>query len=194
VSAAPVHVALVHHPVCDRAGKTVTTSVTNLDIHDIARAARTYGVRQYFLVTPIEAQRMLVERIVSHWKTGASAERIPERGQALSLVSVVSTVQDAKDAIESALGQPPFVVATAARALGRPTLPFAEARARIEGAEPDRPWLLLFGTGWGLAGEVLDGVDALLPPLSGPSDYNHLSVRAAAAIVMDRLLHTGPRG
>lgn len=181
-----VHVALVHHPVRDRTGRTVTTAVTNLDIHDIARAGRTYGVRRYFVVSPIAAQRDLVLRIVSHWSAGASAERIPERGQALSLVELAPDVASAVGAIERAEGHRPFVVATAARTLGRPTLGFAEARARI--AQGGAPWLVLFGTGWGLADEVLDGADALLPPILGASDYNHLSVRAAAAVVMDRLL------
>ena len=187
-----VHVALVHHPVRDRAGRVVTTAVTNLDIHDIARASRTYGVRRYFVVTPISAQRQLVERIVAHWKSGASAERIPERGQALALVELAESLGQARAAIEGALGRPPFVVATAARPLGRATLPFDEARRRIAG--DGQPWLLLFGTGWGLADEVIDAADALLPPLVGPADYNHLSVRAAAAIVLDRLLHVSGRG
>jgi tRNA (guanine37-N1)-methyltransferase len=183
-----VHVALVHHPVHDRAGRVVTTAVTNLDIHDIARAGRTYGVRRYFVVTPIAAQRELVERIISHWKSGASAERIPERGQALAIAQVVTSLAAARTAVAEAEGQTPFVVATAARALGRPTLAFEEARRRI-GQGEGAPWLILFGTGWGLADQVLDASDALLPPLSGPSGYNHLSVRSAAAIVLDRLLH-----
>jgi hypothetical protein len=184
----PVDVALVHHPVRDRAGKVVTTAVTNLDIHDIARAGRTYGVGRYFLVSPIAAQRELVERIVSHWKGGASAERIPERGEALSIVRVVSSLSEAIRQASSPDGREPFVVATAARSLGRPTLAFAEARARIERGEGPS-WLIVFGTGWGLADEVLERADALLPPLAGPTSYNHLSVRAAAAIVLDRLLH-----
>ena len=184
-----VHVALVHHPVRDRTGRVVTTAVTNLDIHDIARAGRTYGVKRYFVITPIAAQRDLVERIVSHWSSGASAERIPERGQALSLVELAADLGEARAAIERAEGRPPFVVATAARSMGRPTLSFPDARERV--AAGDEPWLVLFGTGWGLADEVLDGADALLPPLAGPSEYNHLSVRAAAAVVMDRLLSLG---
>ena len=37
-------VALAHHPVLDKDGRIVTTAVTNLDVHDIARAARTFGL------------------------------------------------------------------------------------------------------------------------------------------------------
>lgn len=190
---AAVHVALVHHPVRDRAGRTVTTAITNLDIHDIARASRTYGVGGYWVVTPIAAQRELALRIVAHWKTGASAERIPERGQALSLVRVVASLAEARAGVVEATGQAPFVVATAARTLGRPTLGFDAGRRQIAAGEGP-PWLLCFGTGFGLSDEVLDGADALLPPLSGPTEYNHLSVRAAAAIVLDRLLHVEEGG
>ena len=57
--------ALVHHPVLDRGGGTVTTAITNLDLHDMARSARTYGVGDLFIVHPIEAQRLLAERIRS---------------------------------------------------------------------------------------------------------------------------------
>ncbi len=42
-----IYIGLVHHPVRNRHGETVATAVTNLDIHDIARAARTYGIRGY---------------------------------------------------------------------------------------------------------------------------------------------------
>ncbi len=147
----------------------------------------------YWVVTPIAAQRELALRIVAHWKTGASAERIPERGQALSLVRVVASLAEARAGVAEATGQAPFVVATAARSLGRPTLGFDAGRRRI-GAGEGPPWLVLFGTGFGLADEVLDGADVLLPPLVGPTEYNHLSVRAAAAIVLDRLLHLEDAG
>jgi hypothetical protein len=49
------------------------------------------------------------------------------------------------------------------------------------------PELLLLGTGWGLAAEVLERVDDVLEPIAGSGPYNHLSVRTAAAIVLDRL-------
>ncbi|HBQ11088.1 MAG TPA: hypothetical protein DEF51_07890, partial [Myxococcales bacterium] len=66
-----VYLALVHHPVVDRAGDVITTAVTNLDVHDIARSARTYDLAGYYVVTPIEAQHRLVDRILGHWRDGA---------------------------------------------------------------------------------------------------------------------------
>jgi len=190
-----VHVALVHHPVLDRQGEIITTAVTNLDIHDIARSARSYGFAGYWVVTPIEAQRTLVGRVLEHWRTGAGARRIPERSEALRLVRVVPSLEAAVAGVaEEAGGRRPRLVATAAAPRppgeGPPVVTFQEERARLSVRVPRsaRPTLLLFGTGHGLAGKVFDQSDALLPPIQGGADFNHLSVRAAAAIVFDRLL------
>ncbi|MEZ4288133.1 MAG: RNA methyltransferase [Polyangiales bacterium] len=80
----------------------------------------------------------------------------------------------------------PTVWATAARHAGRDVTSFLHARARLRGEAG--PHLLLFGTGHGLADEVLDRADYLLEPIDGADGFNHLSVRAAVAIVADRLL------
>jgi len=45
-----------------------------------------------------------------------------------------------------------------------------------------------FGTGRGRAREVLQESDYILAPIEGVLDYNHLSVRSAAAIVLDRMM------
>ena len=68
-------IALVHHPVLDAQGAIVTTAVTNLDVHDLARSARTYGCSDYFVVHPIAAQRELVARICDHWIDGPGGRR-----------------------------------------------------------------------------------------------------------------------
>ena len=49
---------------------------------------------------------------------------------------------------------------------------------------------MVLGTGWGLSPEVMARADLRLAPVQGPSYYNHLSVRAAAAVILDRLLGT----
>ena len=51
----------------------------------------------------------------------------------------------------------------------------------------DTPYLFLFGTGCGLAKEVLDNSDYILKPVGSYYDYNHLSVRSAVAIILDRI-------
>jgi hypothetical protein len=184
-----VSIALVHFPVLDGKRAEVTTTVTNLDVHDLARSARTFGCSSYFVVHPVEAQRTLVGRIQEHWTTGSSAQRIPTRKVALALLRVVPSLE----AMVASLGGRDAVElwATAARSTRAP-LAFAEARARLR--TPGKPVIILFGTGWGLAPAVVDAVDALLPAIQrapgvGEGDpYNHLSVRAACAITLDRLL------
>lgn len=183
----PVYCALVHHPVRDRGGEVITSAITNIDVHDIARSARTYGVAGYFVVSPIAAQRLVVERILEHWKTGAGARRTPERSQALGRVRPVASVEEVEAEIERRDGARPTLLATEARPeLAARVVTFAEERARL--ATAAAPTLILFGTAHGIHPTLLDRVERVLEPIWGPTEYNHLSVRAAAAITFDRLL------
>ena len=179
-------VALLHYPVRDRAGATVTTAVTNLDVHDIARSSCTFGVGRYYIVTPIEAQHVLVRRITEHWTTGAGRRRMPERHEALELCAPMTSLEEALADATQRHGSPPKLIATAARGGARTPTTFAALRATLQ-ASTD-PYLLMFGTGHGLADALLERADVLLEPIAGAGSYNHLSVRAAAAIVLDRLL------
>jgi hypothetical protein len=180
--------ALVHHPVLDGQGAVVTSAVTNLDVHDLARTARTYGVSDYFVAHPIAAQRELVERIRQHWTDGSSGRRIPDRREALSVLRVVDSLEGALESLGGRSNVELWV--TAARDLGQ-ALSFEQARSRLEGE--GRAVLIVFGTGWGLAPSVVEAADALLEPIRAvDGEYNHLSVRSACAIVMDRL--RGERG
>jgi hypothetical protein len=183
---ARVYCALIHYPVQDRAGQTVTTAVTNLDVHDIARSARTFGLRRYYVVSPIAAQHLLVQRIIEHWTEGAGRKRIPERHVALALCQSIPSLEEVIADVTAREGARPKIVATAARRSQREVTRFAELRETI--ARGEDSYLILFGTGHGLAGSVLEMADILLEPIGAGSDYNHLSVRAAAAITLDRLL------
>jgi hypothetical protein len=178
----------MHHPVYNRNHEIVTTAVTNLDIHDIARSSRTYGLAGYSLVTPISAQRELVQRILGHWDDGEPVGRGPRthqsRADALSLVDVASDLDEVIARVTSQHGLAPRLVATAA-AGERKTIAFDELRR--DHAQDPRPLLLIFGTGWGLTETVFSKVNDTLDPISGPVPYNHLSVRSAVAIVCDRL-------
>lgn len=180
----PIYVALVHHPVRDRGGSIITTAVTNVDVHDIARSARTFGLAGYFVVSPVTAQRAIVERILEHWHEGEGKDRIPERSEALARVVPVPLVADAIAMIEARHGVRPKIVATSAQP-SRATVRFDELRAEL--ATSERPYLILLGTGHGLAGSLVDSAELLLEPIVGVDGYNHLSVRAAAAILFDRL-------
>jgi hypothetical protein len=174
-------VALVHFPVLHRDGSVITSTVTNLDVHDMSRSARTYGATKLFVVHPIAAQRTLIERIKGHWTgTGAGAKRIPDRSDALDRVEIVPTLDDAV----RALGDSPELWTTASRANGE-VVSYADARARLAASGP--PVLLVFGTAWGLAPEILARATVRLAPIDGVDGWNHLSVRAACAISLDRL-------
>lgn len=180
-----VFIALIHHPVYDKQHAVVMTSITNMDIHDIARSALTYGVRRYFIVNPVRTLQALAEKILDHWQTGHGSTYNTTRRDALSIVTLADTLDEVKETIRQTAGQPPRVIATTARN-GRGRLGFGDLRAQL--AQDDPPVLLLLGTGWGLTDEVLADADAVLEPIQGRGAYNHLSVRAAAAILLDRLL------
>ena len=177
-----VAVALVHYPCLDKHGEVFTTSITNLDVHDIARASTTYGVAAFYVVTPVSAQQTMAEAIAQYWEEGDGRRRNPDRTTAMKIVHVVPSVEDAIAKETAALGgDKPCVVSTSAKEQG--STPCAELRAR------DVDALILFGTGHGLAPSVLALSDVVLEPLRGARNgYNHLSVRSAAAIFLDRLL------
>jgi tRNA (guanine37-N1)-methyltransferase len=197
--AARTYVALVHHPVYDRNQRVVTSAVTNLDVHDIARSSATYGLAGYFVVTPVGAQRDKVAQILAVWTDDLDA--VPDdalgdrkagkdsdnRGRALSRVRPAASLADVKQEIAAAHGEPPLVVATSARA-GRESVGFEALRRELHvDAGGPRPVLLLFGTGWGLTSDIIAETDRLLAPVGGRPRFNHLSVRSAVAIVLDRL-------
>lgn len=178
-------IALVHRPVLDKEGAVVTTALTNIDVHDLSRSARTYGCTDYYVVHPVDVQRELTARIINHWTEGSSAKRIPDRKDALSIVRAVPTLADAALALGSS-GEPVEVWVTGARAReGKSITSFEAARSRLGAA--GGPVLLVFGTGWGLAPELIDAADVILEPIRGAGTFNHLSVRAACAIMLDRL-------
>ncbi len=184
--AARTYVALVHHPVLDREGARVTSSITNLDVHDIARSSATYGLAGYYVVTPVAAQREKAERIVTAWPdhVGDAADN---RVNALALVRTAPALADVCHEIGGRHKRPPLVVATSARpGQEPPRVGFARLLAEAL-ADDRRPLLLCLGTGWGLAPELVSQCDRVLAPIRGAPKFNHLSVRSAAASILDRL-------
>ncbi len=175
-----IDLVLVHYPVCNKNQETIGSAVTNLDIHDIARAAKTFGVGCYHIVTPFQDQQILVREIVDHWLTGHGSRYNPDRKVALSLIRVVD---DIATLLAETAKLNPVLLATCA---GKQNVSrsYSTVRKQLEKGEN---FLIFFGTGWGLTTEVLDMMDGILPPIYGVGDYNHLSVRSAVAIVLDRL-------
>jgi hypothetical protein len=179
----PLAIALVHFPVLARDGSVVTTAITNLDIHDIARSSFTYGIERYYIVHPVAAQRVLARRVQTHWTTGAGADRIPDRRPPMQCLRIVENLEQARRDWSEVCE----VWVTSAIS-GADATEHGRARALLEG--DGAPVLLVLGTGWGLAPEIMQGATRRLAPIVSPREdgYNHLSVRAAAAIFLDRLL------
>lgn len=181
-----LYIGLVHHPIIDKRGETITTSVTNLDVHDIARTARTFGFSGYFIITPVELQQALIGRILGHWEGDHGTSYNPDRQSALSFSKVASSIEKAVSTIEQTHGKKPIVVVTGAN--------FKEYHGDEKAlrdfvVKEKRPMLLLFGTGWGLHPSVVEGAEFKLTPIFGKAEdgYNHLSVRSAVAIYCDRI-------
>jgi tRNA (guanine37-N1)-methyltransferase len=182
---ARTHLALVHHPVVDRTGAVVTTALTNFDVHDLARSALTFGLAGYHVVTPVTSQREKAAHITAAW---ASDEHGDHRARALALVRPQASIDDAIATITAEHGAPPLVVATSARAESFPAAPRRTADELLaEASATTAPVLVLFGTGWGLADSLIPSVTRVLAPIDGAADWNHLSVRSAAAVILDRL-------
>ncbi len=177
-----VAVALLHHPVVDRQGDIFTTTLTGLDMHDMARSSRTYGAETFHIVHPYVSQREMAERIRRHWVDGPGGKRIPDRATALQIVTFdedVAAMRAHYDEVE--------LWTTAAQSRGADVVDFGAARERLAADGP--PVIICFGTGWGLASSFLAEAEVQLAPIAGArDDYNHLSVRAACAITLDRLL------
>jgi hypothetical protein len=177
-------VALTHYPVVNKRGDIIASALTNLDLHDIARAAKTYGVKSFYLVTPLSDQKALANKIIAHWTAGAGAVYNPARRSALELIKVKDSIGDVTEDIKNIEDSYPKTVTTCAQRYPS-SIGYAEFRDIIECGIPH---LLIFGTALGLAESLISEADFVLEPITGTTGYNHLSVRSAAAIILDRLL------
>ena len=179
-----IHLALIHYPVYNKVGEVITSSVTTLDIHDISRVAKTYAVNSFCVVTPLKTQRQLVERLIEHWMTGYGAEYNPTRKEALLVTKVMNNLTETVRDLTERYGKKPVTVATGASKFPE-SVSFQYLQSEMKKGEPI---LLLFGTGWGLEKNIIKEADYVLDPVKGVGEYNHLPVRAAIAIILDRLI------
>lgn len=174
-----IYLGLVHYPVYNKYDDVVTTSITNLDIHDISRSCKTFGLKKFFVITPLETQKFLLNRILKFWKSDIAKEYNLDRVRALSLIEYATDIKTAIKQI-SLQEEDCLVISTTASRL--------EHQISIDDLKKiNKPVLLLFGTGNGLSSEVHEQADHVLEPIEGKENYNHLSVRSAVAIVLDRL-------
>ena len=184
VSKTNIHLALVHFPVYNKIGEVVVSSVTTLDVHDISRVCRTYGVGTFYVVTPLKTQQELVERLVGHWLKGHGAEYNPTRKEALLKTVVKNNLDDAVKDITEQSGKKPRIVVTGAKEAPK-SIGYAALKDELKQGDPT---LLVFGTGWGLEKNLVQSADHALLPIEGVNGFNHLPVRGAISIILDRLL------
>lgn len=178
------YVMEVHYPVLDKRGEKSSTAITGMDLHDIARACRTYGIKKYLLVTPIAQQREMAKRIAGHWTSGWGADYNPDRREAFSTLKIFASVQKAVAWAEEKEKKPVFKIATTAK---RHAGAQHWLTLKREILRHDHSPLIIFGTGWGLHDEVMEMADAVMTPICGGKDgWNHLSVRSAVSITLDR--------
>jgi hypothetical protein len=180
-----IYCALMHYPVYDRQEQVTATALTTIDVHDVARLARTYGLHGFYVITPLRSQQALARRLIDHWVRGRGAVFNPTRKEALSLVRIADSLEEVLGEIEQEEGRRARTVATAARRY--PTARSYNEMTELLHRRGNEPYLILFGTGWGLTREIVEKSDYVLEPIAGKG-YNHLSVRTAAAIILDRLL------
>lgn len=179
-----LYIALVHYPVINKNGDVIASAVTNLDLHDISRAAKTYAVKGFYVATRLIDQMVLTRRIVGHWTNGAGADYNPARRSALELIRIKESLEDVVSHIGGQESVQPKTIATCARKYDT-AISYEKMRGLINNGKPH---LLVFGTAWGLAEETIRQADFILEPVTGHTAYNHLSVRSAASIILDRLV------
>lgn len=178
------YVALLHDGMVDKEGNPVTTSLTLIDMHDISRSCKTFDVKGFFICHPSPYMRKLAHNLFEHWDSGFGSTYNANRKDALSVLKVSETLDEAITNIEAIHNEPPVIIATSAKNdCGR--VSFRELKFEL--SQTNRPYLLLLGTGWGMGPELMNKAHMILSPIEGPSDFNHLSVRSALAIMLDRL-------
>lgn len=190
-SAGLLYVALIHSPVYDKNRRVVRTSLTPMDLHDIARACRTYGVQGFYVISPLASQRELAQTICDHWTSGFGARYNPNRKEAFALVRIAADLEETFRSIQAESGSQPLTVATGARITDWDLDCTGLRRLLLQAGA--KPFLILFGTGWGLVAETIQSADYRLAPIRGTGPYNHLSVRSAVSIFLDRIQGSWPQ-
>ncbi len=178
-----LYVALIHFPVMNRKGMPIGSALTTIDMHDIARASKTFGVKGFYVVTPFADQADLANQVIAHWTKGVGGELNPSRKEALELIRVAATFEEAVQRIQKKEKQVVVTVATSAKKV-EDAIPISTLKLKLAS---NAPHVLVLGTAWGMAEELIDACDLKLEPIKGLGEYNHLSVRSAASIYLDRI-------
>ena len=85
--------------------------MTNLDIHDISRSAKTFGFEKYFVITPVGEAAGFGQCTFGHWgEGGKSGDYNPDRSDALSQTCVLPS--SAANQIIEETGLKPIIALT----------------------------------------------------------------------------------
>jgi hypothetical protein len=180
-----IYVALIHYPILSKENNIISTAVTNFDIHDISRTSKTYGIKEFFVVTNLPSQIQICENVLGYWTKGFGKRHNPNRNEALSVATLKSYLEDVLEAIEEQEGEKPKIVFTSAKPREK-EISFEKMSEVLK--KDTAPILILYGTGWGMPEEIRKLSHYDLEPIRGKGNFNHLSVRAAVAISLDRLI------
>lgn len=179
-----IYLFLMHYPVYNKRKEVIASAITNMDLHDLSRLGRTYGVEKIYIIQPLEEQRKFAQKIINHWLIGGGKEYNPLRTEAFKLLKIVESLDEALEEIAQTMGEKPLLIATDATAKKAYITP-EDLREMLW----EKPIGLVLGTAWGLEESFLSKCDYFLEPIWGRLDsYNHLSVRSAASILLDRVL------
>ena len=188
------YVALLHTQVKvqkDTVGNVSSvgnTSIVSLDIHDIARSSATYGIENYFIVTQLLDQQKILNIFLDFWLSGEGKKYNFSRFEAVRRVVHAPDLNAVVAKIKEKEGADPLIITTSAMAENIEKSKYIDYFSQNKVWKKERPVLLVFGTGKGLSDEILQKSDFVLLPVEGMTDYNHLSVRSAVAIILDRWL------
>jgi len=179
-----LYLGLLHYPVYNKNNQKIASAITNFDLHDLSRLSRTYGVKRLFIITPLDDQQKLAQRIILHWTNGYGARYNSDRKEAIEVIDIVRSLEAAIEKIRETEGEEPLLIVTDASKKTRGAITFSRT---TEILNSEKTVFILFGTAWGLHEEVINMADFMLEPIKGKGEYNHLSVRTAAGIILDRL-------
>jgi len=179
-----IYVALIHYPVFDKNKKIITSSIVPYDVVDISRASKTFGVKNFYIVHPFKNQRDTIKRVIKFWTEDRGSFYNKDRKEALKLVKIKKNLNEVVEDIKNIEKIEPKVILTSAKK-SENSINYDFLKSIILKS----PVIILFGTGWGIVKEKMK-YDYILEPILGfPEDneYNHLTVRSASSIILDRI-------
>ncbi len=180
----PSHYLVLMHTDVVLPNDTVgETSVTSIDVHDIARSARTYGVERVYIVTPLADQQKIVNRLLTYWQEAGSSENV-NRHDALARVELAESLESVICKIQETYANP-CLIGTTAQAGDEPYITYYDQDVIWQQYDAV---VAILGTARGLSNAVRTRCTYMFDPIEGMTTFNHLSVRSAAAVMLDRWL------